>query len=139
MRAFKCLRCGGVSFDIRISRSYGLGPWKWTILAFEKSGQNISHLLVAADKKYLEQFRVGDAVTLAYVLPSKSQNQDQTLFLHTRGYYEHIRDYKGIPNLMTLREFEKPGRFIRFSRDRYEQLARENNFYNLVTTHAAAR
>ncbi|GEO04940.1 hypothetical protein AAE02nite_26040 [Adhaeribacter aerolatus] len=107
--------------------------------AFEKSGLNSSHLIAATDEKYLEQFRVGDAITLTFLLPDKKPEQEQTLFFHTRGYYEHIREYKGLPNLVKLREFEKPGRFMQFSRERYEQLARENNYYNLITAHASAR
>ncbi|KAA5543469.1 hypothetical protein [Adhaeribacter rhizoryzae] len=107
--------------------------------AFEKTGQNVNHLLAATDQKYLEQFSVGDAVTLTYLLPAKKAEQEQSLFLHTRGYYEHVREYEGIPNLLTLREFEKPGHFIQFSRDRYEQLARQNNYYNLITAHATTR
>jgi hypothetical protein len=107
--------------------------------AYEKSGQNVSHLLATADSQYLRQFSVGDAVELTYSLPEKKPAQAQTLFLHTRGYYEHIRDYEGIPNLITLRAFEKPGHFMQFSRDRYTQVAKENNYDNLITAHAAAR
>jgi hypothetical protein len=105
--------------------------------AFDKSGQNSSHLLAATDKQYLEQFSVGDAVELTYPLPAVAPGQTQTLFLHTRGYYEHIRDYNGIPNLFTLRAFEIPGHFMQFSRDRYTQLAASNNFSHLITAHAA--
>jgi hypothetical protein len=107
--------------------------------AYEKSGQNVPHLVAAADGKYLEQFSVGDAVVLTYPLPEKKPDQAHTLFLHTRGYYEHIREYAGIPNLMTLRAFEKPGHFMQFSRDRYAQLAEENNFHQLVSAHAPSR
>jgi hypothetical protein len=107
--------------------------------AYEKLGQNVRQLVAATDGKYLEQFSVGDAVVLTFPLPQKKPGQAHTLFLHTRGYYEHIREYAGIPNLMTLRAFEKPGHFMQFSRDRYAQLAEENNFHNLVTAHAPTR
>ncbi|ALI97706.1 hypothetical protein [Rufibacter tibetensis] len=107
--------------------------------AFEKSGQNIHHLLAASDASYLHQFHVGDEVQLTFPLPAKQDGQVQTLFLHTRGYYEHIREYTGIPNLLTLRNFEKPGHFIEFSRQRYEELAEENGFNHLLTAHANAQ
>jgi hypothetical protein len=109
------------------------------ISAFGKSGMNVNHLVAAADGQYLEQFTVGDAAVLTYPLPEKAPGQAQTLFLHTRGYYEHIRDYSGIPDLTTLQAFEKPGHFIQFSRGRYARMAEKNNFNNLVTAHAAAR
>lgn len=107
--------------------------------AYDKSGHNVPHLVAAADAKYLEQFSVGDAVVLTYPLPEEKPGQPRALFLHTRGYYEHIREYAGIPNLLTLRAFKKPGHFMQFSRDRYAQLAEENNFHQLVSAHAPSR
>ncbi|WP_210465317.1 hypothetical protein [Rufibacter roseolus] len=105
----------------------------------EKSGQNVKHLLADSDAQYLKQFSVGDAVELTFHLPRKAGAQSQSIFLHTRGYYEHLRDYTGIPNLFTLRDFEKPGHFMQFSRQRYNQLAEANNFHNLVTAYASAQ
>ncbi|WP_210489321.1 hypothetical protein [Rufibacter aurantiacus] len=110
-----------------------------TATAIEKSGQNVKHLLAASDAQYLKQFSVGDAVELTFHLPRKAKAQSQSIFLHTRGYYEHLRDYTGIPNLFTLRDFEKPGHFMQFSRQRYTQLAEANNFHNLVTAYASAQ
>ena len=107
--------------------------------AFQKSGENVNHLLAATDNSYLQQFLVGDAVELSFSLPTVKKNEVQTMFLHTRGYYEHIREYSGIPDLLTLRKFKQPGHFMQFSRDRYQLLAEENNFNNLVTAHAASR
>ncbi|KAA3437733.1 hypothetical protein [Rufibacter hautae] len=104
--------------------------------AIEKSGQNIGHLLAASDDSYLKQFSVGDAVELTFSLPKKAEAQTQTIFLHTRGYYEHLREYTGIPNLISLRDFEKPGHFMQFSRQQYAQLAQENNFHHLASAHA---
>ena len=51
-----------------------------------------------------------------------------TAFLHTKGYYEHVREYEGIPDMVELRHFRKPGRFIEFSKEKYqEQLNLMNN------------
>ncbi|MBC3539104.1 hypothetical protein ACFSC6_20620 [Rufibacter sediminis] len=107
--------------------------------AYEKSGQNVRSLLATSDSSYLHQFSVGDAVALTFLLPEKGKGNVQATFLHTRGYYEHIREYSGIPNLVSLRAFEKPGHFYLFSRQRYTQLAEENNFPNLLTAHATTR
>ncbi|GGK79468.1 hypothetical protein ACD591_08465 [Rufibacter glacialis] len=104
--------------------------------AFEGSGQNMRPLLVATDQVYLRQFNVGDAVELTFALPQKPKDQVQTAFLHTRGYYEHIREYTGLPNLVSLRAFEKPGHFIEFSRQKYVQFAQENNYQSFMTAHA---
>jgi hypothetical protein len=48
-----------------------------------------------------------------------SENQRQSFFLHTRGYYELIRDFEGFPNLVELKKFKKNGYFSDFSRATY--------------------
>jgi len=45
------------------------------------------------------------------------------LFLHTRGYYEYIRDYKGKPNISELKKFKLTGTFARFAKARFSQIA----------------
>ena len=46
-----------------------------------------------------------------------------TLFLHTRGYYEYIRDYNGKPNVSELKKFRLPGTFSHFAKKRFLQIA----------------
>jgi hypothetical protein len=44
-----------------------------------------------------------------------------TAFLRTKGYYEHVREYEGVPDMVELSEFRKPGRFIEFSKEIYTE------------------
>ncbi|MGV3641840.1 MAG: hypothetical protein ACO1NZ_15050 [Adhaeribacter sp.] len=106
--------------------------------AFDKAGQDVRRQLSFRDQHYLQQLAVGDAVELTYVLPQAKPGQAQSLFLHTRGYYEHVRDYEGLPDLLTLRTFEKPGRFMQFSRERHQQLSEVNKLPELLSAHVPA-
>ncbi|WP_205503359.1 hypothetical protein [Rufibacter psychrotolerans] len=107
--------------------------------AYAANGQQVKQLLTASDAQYLQQANVGNAVELTFAVPRQKAGQRQAWFLHTRGYYEHIRAYEGIPNLISLREFAKPGRFMQFSRERYLQLMKDNNLTHLVHAHAPTR
>ena len=91
--------------------------------AITERGADARDQLAAADARYLQQFRPGTAVTLTYetALPAPVAGMRRTAFLHTRGYYEHIRDFKGMPNLPELYAFKKPGRFVEFSKEKYRQ------------------
>ncbi len=89
--------------------------------AVTERGLDARAQLAATDGQYLQQLRPGTAVTLAYetALPAPAAGTRRTAFLHTRGYYEHIRDFKGLPNLPELYAFKKPGRFVDFSKEKY--------------------
>jgi hypothetical protein len=77
--------------------------------------------LAADDAQYLSQPRPGSVVSLSYEshLPQPDADTRRTAFLRTKGYYEHIRDFKGLPNLPELYAFKRPGRFIEFSKEKY--------------------
>ncbi len=96
--------------------------------AVDRQGWDTSHLLAADDDQYLKQSTVGEEVVLTYPVPQSSTGTMQSSFLHTKGYYEHIRDFKGVPNILNLMTFKRPGRFIQFSKDRYQQILDSENF-----------
>ncbi|GAB3573656.1 hypothetical protein [Hymenobacter daeguensis] len=77
--------------------------------------------LAADDTLYLSQPRPGSVASLSYQshLPAPAAGTRCTAFLRTKGYYEHIRDFQGLPNLPELYAFKKPGRFIEFSKEQY--------------------
>lgn len=89
--------------------------------ALTEQGTELKAALASADAQYLKQLHPGTVATLTYKthLPAPDSRTRRTVFLHTRGYYEHIRDFKGMPNLPELYSFKKPGRFIEFSKEKY--------------------
>ncbi|MFD3001552.1 hypothetical protein ACFS7Z_14370 [Pontibacter toksunensis] len=90
--------------------------------AFTDKGEDVSGLLAGTDEKYLQQLQVGDQVELSFKAPEPGDKK-VSFFLHTRGYYEHIRDYEGMPDLLELISFRKPGKFTSFSKEKYLELA----------------
>ncbi len=72
------------------------------------------------DGKYMSQATVGMVTELVYRAPSASdKGYVQTCFLYTSGYYEPIREFEGLPQLLELYRFKAPGYFSDFSRTNY--------------------
>ncbi|MDN3668221.1 hypothetical protein QWY93_02610 [Echinicola jeungdonensis] len=85
-------------------------------LAIDENGDDVSDLLTYSDEKYLVQPEVGNRVIVTYPTIPVDKNKKQTLFLHSKGYYEYIRDYKNKPNIIHLYSFKKKGAFPSFSK-----------------------
>jgi hypothetical protein len=84
------------------------------------------------DKNYLKQFEIGNETTLKFELPETDDDYAHTFILHTHGYYEHIRDYDGLPDKDRLESFRNPGAFSAFSRSKMEELesiVRQNEIF----------
>jgi hypothetical protein len=77
--------------------------------------------LTKVDGQYMAQETVGDFTELWFTAPPVPAGQMQSVFLHTRGYYELIRDFEGRPEIMALRRFKKPGYFSVYSRMRFQE------------------
>ncbi|MDN3670361.1 hypothetical protein QWY93_13650 [Echinicola jeungdonensis] len=84
--------------------------------AIDENGNDVSDLLTYSDEKYLVQPEVGNKVVVTYPTIPVEKNKKQTLFLHSKGYYEYIRDYKNKPNLIHLYSFKRKGAFPSFSK-----------------------
>ena len=88
-------------------------------LAFDQKGHEVSATLIATDKKYLVQPEAGNEVIVSYQVPPSAEGHQMSAFLHSRGYYEYIRDYKGKPDIAYLKSFRQAGAFTRFSKEKY--------------------
>jgi len=88
-------------------RAFGTGQQDWTTA------------LAATDEQYMAQEQVGEVTELVFPVPPVPAGQVQTVFLHTRGYYELIREFSGLPKIAELNKFKTPGYFSDFSRASY--------------------
>ena len=95
--------------------------------ALDEHGLDQRDNLAAVDAEYLRQPHPGMEVTLHYqsALAAPATQPWRSTFLRTRGYYEHIRHYEGLPNLPELYAFRKPGRFMEFSAEKYHETAQQ--------------
>ncbi len=90
--------------------------------AIDENGANVLQGLLYADKNYLNQPKTGNAAVLKYKAVARADNQQQTVILHTSGYYEHVRDYSGVPKIAFLKGFSKAGAFAAFSKNKYTEV-----------------
>ena len=90
-------------------------------VATDETGKNVLPELNKKDGVYLEQPVPGNMVTLEYKCKPQKPNTALSYILHTKGYYIHVRDFKGLPNLAFLNQFKKPGGFPLFSLNLYKK------------------
>ncbi|NOZ75057.1 MAG: hypothetical protein GXO90_06705 [FCB group bacterium] len=97
---------------------YSLPP----VSAVTQTGENMVTVLSRDDSLYYVQPVIGDQVNLTFEIPEVSPGQARTMVLHSKGYYEAIRDPSGTADLARLRKYRKPGGLIEYSRDHFRQL-----------------
>jgi hypothetical protein len=96
-----------------------LDPWK----ARDESGKNVLPQLEKEDGVYLDQPLIGNVTTLVYKSKSLPHGQERvTYILETKGYYEHIRDFKTPPDTRFLQQFTQPGAFPAYSMSLYKKI-----------------
>jgi hypothetical protein len=110
--------------QLKPSIALGTGSQYWTTSLAEADGQ------------CMIQEKVGDVTEVIFKTIPPVKNQQQTVFLHTRGYYELIRDFKGVPEITELNKFKVPGYFSDFSRIKYLQfLDKEDEIAGIKKLH----
>lgn len=91
--------------------------------AITQDGDDASASLKATDKIHLAQKTTGDEVTVSFPLYKPvNEGMAHDYVLHSRGYYQHVRDYEGSPEITTLLSFKLQGRFSRFSKEKYDEI-----------------
>lgn len=84
--------------------------------AYASDGRDCKALLTADDKQYLVQKQIGELAELHFKTTPCPEGQAQSVFLHTKGYYEIIRNFDGRPEWEELKKFQEPGYNTEFSR-----------------------
>jgi len=89
--------------------------------AIDEKGTNVLSTITDPDKQYLVQPNIGNATIVKYKSITPKEGMTQTFFLHSSGYYTHIRNYKGSPKTAFLKSFEQQGAFVAFSRQKFAE------------------
>lgn len=128
---------------LRIKLEWGANFWEVDYVAVDFS-ENISHKsyiiplnsattsnkkdiknkLLRDDKKYYVQPNVGDEAILTFDLPTPTDSH-RSIILHSKGFYEILRDPVGKPNISYLKTFTEPGQFNRFCNERISKALRD--------------
>lgn len=92
--------------------------------AFTQDGENVRTALLNKDDRYLEQLKSGDEAMISFATDMyRDANEQFSYVLHSRGYYQHVRDYSGSPEITSLLRFKIPGRFSHFSKEKYDEMS----------------
>lgn len=90
--------------------------------AVDQDDKNIKRKLTADDNKYYTQDFAGTSAIVDFNLPQKTGEQ-QTIYLHSKGWYEILRNPSGKPDREYLEAFKEPGRFNEFVIDFVQSIA----------------
>jgi hypothetical protein len=104
--------------------------------AINESRKNVRKSLMANDNKYYVQPTIGDEVILTFDAPVTGSGITSSIFLHVKGYYEHIRYFNHAPEREELETFRMPGRLSKYS---YELFLQESEKYKLWLSSKANR
>lgn len=100
--------------------------------AFDQDNKDVTTLLSKADQKYFVQPNIGDEVIVTFKINMPSTKLKASYFLKNKGYYNYIRDYKGMPNFGKLKLFKETGAFTEFSKYEYEALMDYDTKFDLA-------
>ena len=90
--------------------------------AVDQHGEDVANRLLTDDGLYYDQPRIGDEAVLSFVVPLEAPGLERTVILHTKGYYEIIKDPSGKPDMAFLYSMEEPGAFTRYSKEYFQEL-----------------
>jgi hypothetical protein len=91
------------------------------VSAKTETGKDATPLLLKNDSRYYVQEKIGEEGLLTYQDSPTIPGMKKSVFLHTKGYYTHIRNYPNPPDKKKLETFLIPGRFSKFSYDNYSE------------------
>lgn len=95
--------------------------------ATDETNKDVLSYFEKEDGIYLEQPVPGNIATLDYKwTPASSDNKTYSFILHTKGYYEHVREFKGKPNVKFLKQFIQPNAFAVYGKQLYKKLNTAN-------------
>lgn len=94
-----------------------------TVVALEKAtddtGKDVTSLLERDDDSYMVQPFVNNEASLSFIAPPFTEGMERTVYLHSKGNYEVLREAGGKPDMESLLVMLQPGRFTKFSKEHF--------------------
>ncbi len=87
--------------------------------AVDETGKEISSLLLHDDDKYLVQPEINNEARLSFMVPPPVPGTERSVFLHSKGNYQPLRDAGGKPDMDLLVTMRQPGMFTKFAKDHF--------------------
>jgi hypothetical protein len=122
-----------VSMDFTADNRYPVTRLR-PVTAIDENGVSVINELREDDSLYLRQPLPGNYATITYNWNRQPATGNvYSIILHTKGYYEPVREYSGTPATNELKKFREPGALARFSLSRYQQIPKEHQVIALET------
>jgi hypothetical protein len=97
--------------------------------ATTETGIDVTNALIENDSRYYIQENIGEEALVVFKDSPEIRGMKKSVFLHTKGYYEHVRNYPNPPDKKQLETFLIPGRFSKFSFDNYTEFIKNNSVF----------
>jgi hypothetical protein len=94
--------------------------------ALTESKKDVKQSLTENDSQYYVQLRTGESGMVEFKDSREKPGMIKSVILHTKGYYEHVRNYPNPPDWAQLQTFLIPGRFSKYSYDNHEMFTKNN-------------
>jgi hypothetical protein len=94
-----------------------------------EDGIDVTNCLAQNDSIYYIQENIGEEALVVFINSPQIPGMKKSVFLHTKGYYEHVRNYPNPPDKKQLETFLIPGRFSKFSYDNYTVFMKNNGAF----------
>ena len=92
--------------------------------AVTETGESTKAALLFDDDSYYVQPEIGNEAILTFPVPEQL-GEERTIYLHSKGYYQILKDSKGIPKVKALREISKEGNFNVYSNELMQAMLKE--------------
>ena len=99
------------------------------IEASDETGESVKEQLLLDDDHYYIQPEIGNEANLSFPVPEKAE-EERTVILHSKGYYQILQDPKGVPKIKALKEIRKSGQFNNYSNELMQAMLAEHMFQN---------
>jgi hypothetical protein len=95
--------------------------------ATDETGEEVTSLLLHDDDRYLVQPDINNETRLSFKVPSQVPGTERSVFLHSKGNYQLVRNASGKPDMDLLVTMRRPGMFIRFTKDHFLKYYADRN------------
>ena len=108
-----------LDYSENIEINYQVVPIK---TAIDQNGKDVRKKMKLDDRRYYVQPKVGDMAIVDFELPPFIGTKTRTVFLHSKGWYEILRNPSGEPDQELVEKFREPGQLNRYINDYVERL-----------------
>jgi len=92
--------------------------------AINEKQENIVKQISTDDQNYYTQPETDNQAVITFNLPENT-DQNRTIFLHSKGWYQILHDPKGKPDIAYLKSFQHPGQFNNFVNSELKKMGQQ--------------